>query len=288
MRFQHSIKTLCRVLKVNRSTYYKHFSSAESTRFKENKKIKSYILCLHGKYKKRLGVKKMTHMLQSEYGIKISTGRVRRLMRSMHLPVLFSKKAPTYSDESSKKHYHNLLNRNFNPSLPNLIWVSDITYIRVGNKWYYLCVVIDLFSRKILSWEISQHPNSDLVISTFKKAYSKRNFPKGLMFHSDRGSQYTSCAFRKILDEFEVVQSFSGKGCPYDNAVAESFFKFLKLEETNRKTYSNIDDLKISLFEYIDGFYNPKRPHSANNFISPNNFESDYFKKNFLNLCPLY
>ncbi len=169
-------------------------------------------------------------------------------MLSMNLPVLFSKKSPVLSYKFSNDQYNNLLNRKFNPNLPNQIWVSDITYIRVGNKWCYLCVIIDLFSRKIISWEISQYPNSELVISTFKKAYSKRNFPKGLMFHSDRGFQYTSCAFRKILDEFEVVQSFSGKGCPYDNAVAESFFKFLKLEETNRKTY----------FEYIDGFYSTK------------------------------
>ena len=107
-------------------------------------------------------------------------------MRSMHLSVLFSKKAPVLSHKTSNDHYNNLLNRKFNPNLPNQIWVSDITYIRVGNKWCCLCVIIDLFSRKILSWEISQYPNSELVISTFKKAYFKRNSPRGLIFHSDR------------------------------------------------------------------------------------------------------
>ena len=115
------------------------------------------------------------------------------------------------------------------------------------------------------------------MISTFKKAYAKRNFPKGLMFHSDRGSQYTSKDFRKLLDEFDVVQSFSGRGCPYDNAVAESFFKYLKKEELHRKTYSHFSDLQSSLFEYIDGFYNPKRPHSSNDFLAPDDFESAYF-----------
>ncbi len=279
LRFQHKIKTLCRVLNVNRSTYYKHFSSTESNRSKEDKKIKSHILTLHGKYKKRLGLKKMTCMLKSEYGIKIGMSRLRRLMRSMNLPKLFSKKSPNHSTKSESGDFKNFLNRKFHTSAPNQIWVSDITYIRVNGRWAYLCVIIDLFSRKVISWKISCKPDAELVISTFKKAYSKRNFPKGLMFHSDRGSQFTSKVFRKLLDELDVVQSFSGKGCPYDNAVAESFFKFLKLEEINQNTYSSFVDLQSSLFEYIDGYYNTKRPHSAVDFFSPNDFESAYFKK---------
>ena len=221
----------------------------------------------------------MACMLKSEYGLKIGVGRVRRLMKVMNLPKLFSKKFPNHSAKSDGGTYENLLNRNFRQSAPNQIWVSDITYIKVGQKWYYLCVIIDLFSRKVIAWKISDKPNAELVISTFKSAYANRNFPKGLMFHSDRGSQYTSATFRKLLNDLEVVQSFSGKGCPYDNAVAESFFKFLKLEEINRNHYSKLSDLKSALFEYIDGFYNTKRPHRANDFLSPNDFESEYFKK---------
>ena len=277
LRFQHKIKTLCRVLRVNRSTYYKHFSVGESNRAKEDRLIKSHILTLHGKFKKRLGVKKMTCMLKSEYGIKIGTSRVRRLMRSMNLPKIFSKKSPNRSTKSESGDYKNLLNRKFHQSAPNQNWVSDITYIRVGQKWTYLCVIIDLFSRKVIAWKISFKADAELVISTFKKAYVKRNFPKGLMFHSDRGSQYTSKDFRKLLDELDVVQSFSGIGCPYDNAVAESFFKYLKKEEIYRKNYSDFSDLQSSLFEYIDGFYNPKRPHSSNDFLSPDDLEFSYF-----------
>ena len=264
-------------MRVNRSTYYKHFSADESKRAKEDKLLKSYILTLHGKYKKRLGLKKMACMLKSEYGVKIGVGRVRRLMLSMHLPKIFSKKSPNHSSKSESGDYKNFLNRKFKQSAPNQIWVSDITYIKVGQKWFYLCVVIDLFSRKVIAWKISDKPNAELVIATFKKAYANRNFPTGLMFHSDRGTQYTSATFRKLLEEFNVVQSFSGKGCPYDNAVAESFFKFLKLEEINQNTYSSFADLKSSLFEYINGFYNSKRPHSNNNFLSPDDFESAYF-----------
>ena len=206
----------------------------------------------------------MTCMLKSEYGIKIGTSRVRRLMRSMNLPKIFSKKSPNHSTKSESGDYKNLLKRQFKQSAPNQIWVSDITYIRVGQKWVYLCVIIDLFSRKVISWKISYKPDAELVISTFKKAYAKRNFPKSLMFHSDRGSQYTSKDFRKILDELNVVQSF---------------FKYLKKEETYRKYYSDFSNLQSALFEYIDGFYNSKRPHSSNDFLSPDDFESAYFKK---------
>ena len=159
-------------------------------------------------------------MLKSEYGINIGTSRVRRLMRSMNLPKIFSKKSPNHSTKTESGDYKNLLKRNFKQSAPNQIWVSDITYIRVGQRWAYLCVIIDLFSRKVISWKISFKPDAELVISTFKKAYAKRNFPKGLIFHSDRGSQYTSKDFRKLLNDFEVIQSFSGRGY----AVAESFF----------------------------------------------------------------
>ena len=264
-------------MRVNRSTYYKHFSAVESNRAKEDNVLKSHILVLHGKYKKRLGVKKMTCMLNREYGLNVGLSKVRRLMRSMNLPKNFSKKSPNYSSKSESGDYKNILNRKFHQSAPNQIWVSDITYIKVGQKWFYLCVIIDLFSRKVISWKISDKPDAELVVSTFKKAYANRNFPKGLIFHSDRGSQYTSATFRKLLADFDVIQSFSGKGCPYDNAVAESFFKFLKSEAINLQKFSNLTDLKSALFEYIDGFYNPKRPHSSNDFLSPDDFESAYF-----------
>lgn len=116
-----------------------------------------------------------------------------------------------------------------------------------------------------------------LVTDTFNKAFSDRNYPDNLIFHSDRGSQYTSKIFRKLLDRYNVIQSFSAKGYPYDNAVAESFFKFLKLEELNRQTFYTKAQLKLSLFEYIEIFYNSKRPHSANGMLSPNQKEKLYF-----------
>ena len=222
----------------------------------------------------------------AEYGINISVGRVYRLFKSMNLP-----KMSTIKSFKSFKHYpksnsnntisNNILNRNFNIDAPNLVWVSDITYIKVNSNFFYICVIIDLFSRKVISYKCASSMSSNLVVSCLKEAFIKRNTPKNLIFHSDRGSQYTSKQFRDILDEFNITQSLSMPGSPYDNAVSESFFKFLKLEELNRKTFSNKQELELSLFEYIEGFYNSKRPHSFNDMLSPNQKEDIFFNTHF-------
>ncbi len=201
-------------------------------------------------------------------------------MLSMNLPKMSTIK-PAYikpcNDVSS--YYDNLVKQNFNPEKPNLIWVSDITYVKVNGSFHYICVVIDLFSRKVISYSISPNMKAEFVLETLKKAYSSRKKPSNLIFHSDRGVQYTAEIFRKFLDDNNIVQSFSAKGYPYDNAVAESFFKFLKKEELNRNTYYSKKQLELSLFEYIESFYNSKRPHSANNDFPPNKFEELYFNK---------
>ena len=135
------------------------------------------------------------------------------------------------------------------------------------------------FSRKIISWNISSRPNADLVIQTFQKAYHTRNCPAGLMFHSDRGSQYITFAFRKLLDELNVIQSFSKKGYPFDNACCESFFKYLKKEETNRRTYHSLQELQLSVFKYIEGYYNSRRPHSSLGMLTPNEKEELFWNQ---------
>lgn len=148
----------------------------------------------------------------------------------------------------------NHLHQEFNQKSPDIVWVSDFTYIKVSGIWYYLCIVMGLFSRKVISWNISAIPDVNLVLTAFKKAYDKRRWPAGLMFHSDRGSQYTAFAFRQLLDSLNVVQSFSKKGYPFVNACCESFFKYLKKEETNQKPitlyrsciYPYLSTLKVS------------------------------------------
>jgi len=279
LRFQHDIKLLCKVLGVNRSTYYKHYGTEPANRTKENQAIAKAILQIYADYNKRLGAYKITYVLQRDYGINISVGRVYRLMKTLQLPRMSTDKPHRRSNSTDNGSCTNHLKQEFNQKAPNIVWTSDFTYIKVNGKWYYLCIVMDLFSRKVISWHISGKPDVDLVTTTFKKAYDKRNAPFGLMFHSDRGSQYTAFAFRQLLDSLNVVQSFSKKGYPFDNACCECFFKYLKKEETNRKTYHSLQELYLSVFEYIEGFYNSKRPHGSLGMMTPNEKEELYWEQ---------
>lgn len=135
----------------------------------------------------------------------------------------------------------------------------------------------DLYARKIIAYKLSNRIDTQLAIDTLNLAISNRRKSAGIIFHSDRGAQFTSKCFRKHLDELDMIQSFSAKGHPYDNAVMECFFKYLKKEETNRRNYSSLAELQLSLFQYINGFYNSLRPHSHNNGLSPNQAEALYF-----------
>ena len=279
LRFQHSIKLLCKVLRVNRSTYYKHFSMKIAPRTKKNQEIATTILKIVADYDKRVGAYKITHILERDYGIKISPGRVYRLIKTLNLPRMSTQKPVLKYHSEDHMEYHNYLHQAFNPKSPNMIWASDLTYIKVNGTWYYLCIIMDLFSRKIIAWNLSSKPNAELVTTTFQKAYTNRNSPQGLMFHSDRGTQYTAMSFRKLLDALGVVQSFSKKGYPFDNACCESFFKYLKNEECHRRNYHTKKELELSIFQYIEGFYNSKRPHGSLGLMSPNEKEKEYWSK---------
>lgn len=266
--------TLCRVLKVNRSTYYNHYNAEPAPRTKENQNIKRIILQIYSDYDKCLGAYKIKYILGRDYGINISVGRVYRLMKAMNLPKLSTDK-PKFRNHSNNGECNNHLHQEFNQKAPNLVWASDFTYIKVNSKWYYLCIVMDLFSRKIIGWHISGKHDVELTMSTFKKAYNKRNVKFGLIFHSDQGSEYTAFSFRKMLDSFNVVQSFSKKGYPYDNACCESFFKFLKKNLIYRNSYRSLEDLNLSVFEYINR-YNSKLPHGSLGYKTPDEYEAEY------------
>lgn len=272
---QHSVSTLCRVLRVNRSTYYKWLNHLPSAREIENMTIRSRILEIYSKADKRLGAAKIRIRLKREYCINISSGRVYRLMKNMNLPKMSTVKPPkTLSGKTDDSECHNILSQNFNQPAPNLVWVCDFTYIRVSTGFYYVCAVLDLFSRKIVAYKVSSRIDTQLAIDTLNEALSVRKNVSGIIFHSDRGSQFTSKRFRQYLDSLNITQSFSAKGHPYDNAVMECFFKYLKKEETDRRNYAGLTELKQSLFSYIHGFYNSVRPHSHNNGLSPDEKEA--------------
>lgn len=274
----HSISTLCRVLRVNRSTYYKFTNRTPSKRDKENAQLKTYILDIYAKTDKRVGVQKIVIYLRRDYCITISSGRVYRLMKTMNLPRMSTVKPFKSKSKSSNTGIscENLLAQKFDQPAPNLVWVSDFTYLRVAHRFCYLCVILDLFSRKVIAYKVSTKIDRFLAIDTLRAAVAARQFSKGLIFHSDHGSQFTSDDFRKETDKFHILQSFSAKGHPYDNAVMECFFKYLKKEETNRRSYQSLDSLNISLFSYINGFYNSSRPHSHNNGLSPDQRELQF------------
>lgn len=200
-------------------------------------------------------------------------------MRTLQLPRMSTDKPFHKYRHKDNGPCTNHLHQEFNQKAPNLVWASDFTYIKVAGKWYYLCIVMDLFSRKVIAWNLSDKPDVDLVMNAFQKAYTRREQPQGLMFHSDRGTQYTAFSFRKLLDSLNVVQSFSKKGYPFDNACCECFFKYLKKEETNRRTYHSLDELRISIFDYIEGYYNSRRPHGSLGMLTPNQKEDLFWNQ---------
>lgn len=274
---EHAVTTLCRVLRVNRSTYYKFLNHKPSQRELMNRRIRNCIVELYARSKKRFGAYKMKKCLEREYRINIGISRICSLMKNMDLPKMstvkpFYPKHKTASDEVCP----NILKQRFDPPEPNKVWVCDFTYLRAAGRFYYLCVILDLFSRKVIAYKLSSKLDTRLAIETLDMAVANRKSSKGVIFHSDRGCQFTSEAFRKHLDELNIVQSFSAKGHPYDNAVMECFFKYLKKEETNRRTYSSFDELNLSIFQYVHGFYNSFRPHSHNNGLSPDQAEVNF------------
>lgn len=247
---------------------------------RQNQDICAKILCIYSSTKKRLGAMKTKVLLASIYSINVSVGRVQRLMRQLDLPKMSTIKPrfkKTTQENSSICVNH--LEQRFYPCSPNQVWCSDITYVKTGSSFSYLCIVMDLFARKVIAWNLSKKMDTSFVIDTVRKAITGRLLKAPVLFHSDRGTQYTCAQFRRFLDENNFVQSFSNKSNPWDNAVVEAFFKFLKHEELSRHSLSCFEQAKIAIFEYIDGFYNTSRPHSANNYLSPDQKEALFQKK---------
>jgi len=216
----------------------------------------------------------------------ISAGRVYRLMKEMNLPKMSTVKPPKpVPNKAGSGIYQNLLSQKFDQKAPNIVWVSDFTYIKVTGKFHYICAILDLYARKVIACRVSDRIDRFLAIDTLRDAVRLRGVSQGVMFHSDRGCQFTSQDFRRVIDDLGMTQSFSTKGHPYDNAVMECSFKYLKKEELGHRRYQSVDQLKQSLLSYISAFYNAVRPHSHNHGLSPNQAESIFFN---LFACPLY
>ncbi len=181
------------------------------------------------------------------------------------------------SNNDNTKDYPNLLEQNFFAEKPSMKWVGDITYIyTIETGWTYLAIVMDLFDLKVVGWSYGMHMNNELVIEAFKKAMANRGLKKDGIFHSDRGSQYTSNDFEEMLNNLNIHHSYSKKGYPYDNASMESFNAILKKEEVNVNSYKTFEEAKLAIFEFIESWYNNARIHSTLGYITPNEKYNNY------------
>ncbi len=268
-----SVGRMCHVLGVKRSGYYAWRKRGLSLRTKRDKVLLEQISKSHRLSRGRYGSPNILNDLK-DWNYCTSKKRVARLMREAGLR---SNTVRKYKATTQSKHSlpvaKNLLKRDFMTLVPNKVWVSDITYIWTREGWQYLCVVIDLFSRQVVGWSMGQRLTAELAVDALTKTVIKRRPPEGLMFHSDRGVQYASKAFRGVLKYYGMVQSMSRKGDCWDNAVAESFFGTLKQELVYQERYRSRAEARLSVFEYIEGWYNRRRRHSALGGISPIKFE---------------
>lgn len=272
-RSSHGVQRMCRVIGASRSGYYGWKRQPQSKRQKENEKILMEIKESHKNSRRAYGSPRITEDIV-EKGIKCSENRVARLMK-VHGIIAKTKKK--FKATTSSKHNlpvaENLLNQDFVAEKPNTVWVSDITYIWTLEGWLYLAVILDLYSRQVVGWAMSDRLTANFVIKALHQAIGRRNPVRGCIFHSDRGVQYASADFRDVLNSHGFIQSMSRKGNCYDNAVAESFFHTLKTEHVYDYRYETRAEAIQSVFEYIEMFYNRQRRHSAIGYRSPVSYE---------------
>ena len=203
-----------------------------------------------------------------------------RAARRMKLLGLVSNQQPKHHYKKARQEHisiPNLLDRQFDVDTPNQVWAGDITYVWTGKRWAYLAVVLDLFARKPVGWALSLSPDTVLTKKALTMAYESRGEPKGVMFHSDQGTQYTSLSFRQHLWRYQMVQSMSRRGNCWDNSPMERFFRSLKTEWVPEIGYSSFEQAKHGITDYILGYYNPFRPHTHNDGLAPNSAERKYW-----------
>jgi transposase InsO family protein len=272
-RKQYGIKLLCNVLAVSASGYHKWLKRKVSQRAQENQRLLEIIRLNYDKSRGTYGLPRIYAAIRKQ-GLGVNKKRIGRLMRINKIRAKTKRKFKiTTKQNSSAKASENILNKNFTSERENRIWTSDITYFWTSEGWLYLAVVMDIYSRKIIGWSLGSSLSAELVLRALMMALLHRNPPEGIIFHSDRGSQYTSSQVRQLLKSYKITQSMSSTGNCYDNAITESFFHTLKTELVFWNNYKTREEAKRSIFEYIEVFYNRQRLHSAIGYLSPVEFE---------------
>jgi putative transposase len=265
----------CRLLGVSRSGYYDWARRSPSDRALADAWLTEKIATIHRQRRRVYGARRIHAELRLEHGIRVGRKRVERLMRQAGLSGLLTRKrGRTTIRVPGVRVVDDLVERNFKPPSPNVLWVADITYLSSWEGWVYLAAVQDAYSRRIVGWAMADHMRSELVVDALQMALARRRPVPGLIHHSDQGGQFVSLAFGQSARDAGIAVSMGSKGDCYDNAVAESFFATLKKELIRRRAWPTRRELIGEVFEYIEAFYNPIRRHSTLGYLSPVDFEN--------------
>lgn len=272
---EFAVRKMCQALSINRSGYYAFLRRGFSHRQEENQRLVRMIKDIWKKFRGVYGSPRITAELHAQ-GIQCGKNRVARLMRENGVKARTKKrfKVTTKSDHN-KPIAEDLVERDFSATSMDELWLSDITYIWTWEGWLYMSAVMDVFNREIIGWALRERLTKDLVITAVRSAIVKRNPTNGLIFHSDRGSQYASNEVKKILKARDIRQSMSQKGDCYDNAMMESFFGSMKKELNRLETFYSKKQAWRFIFDYIEVFYNRQRRHSSLNYKTPVEYSSE-------------
>jgi putative transposase len=264
---RHPVQRVCTVLGVSRSGYYARRARETPARVREDRRLKQQILAAHTETRGRYGTPRIERALRRK-GIATSRKRVARLRRELGLRAKGRRRfRVTTNSEHAYPPAHNLLKRRFHAKRPNQIWVGDITYLAQGQRWLYLAMLMDLYSRRIVGWSLSDRIDERLTLTALRRAVESRRPPQGLIHHTDRGAQYASRAYRKALEAAGFEASMSRRGDCWDNAPAESLIKTVKTELG--RSFLSRELAQRELFAYIEGFYNTQRLHSGLDYRTP-------------------
>ena len=264
---------MCKVLGVSPSGFYAYIGRPPSRRAVQDAELLERIAHYHERSRGTYGAPRIHRDLLEEDGLRVGRKRVARLMRDAGLRgVTRRRRVFTTVRDALSRPAPDLVNRAFRADGPNKLWVADITYIPTYAGFLYLAVVLDAWSRRVVGWSVAPHLRTELVLAALEMAVTQRR-PKDVIHHSDQGSQYTSYAFGKRCQEYGVKPSMGSVGDAYDNALCESFFAVLECELLRRRKLGSHAEARMAIFQFIEGWYNPTRRHSALNYASPINFE---------------
>jgi putative transposase len=269
---------MCQVLEVSTSGYYAWRNRPPSKRAQKDAMLTEKIRQIHDRSRGIYGSPRVHAALQAE-GIRVGKKRVARLMKAAGLQGVSRRKSPstTVRDDEARP-APDLVDRDFTVSVPDELWVADITYVPTSAGYLYLAVVLDAFSRRVVGWAMADHLRTELVLDALDMAAKQRS-PEETVHHSDQGSQYTALAFGKRCKDAGVRPSMGSVGDCYDNAMCESFFATLECELIERETYATRSEARLSVFDFVEGWYNPHRLHSAIGYQSPINYEEEHHSR---------